>query len=151
MAHRWTRWTLPAALVALCWSPAPAQIRLGVDLGAVHIRIAPDAPPPMRVETRPRRPGRNVVWIGGAWDRHEDRWAWTPGRWEVPARRGSIWVRSQYRREGRAYRYEPGHWSHQRLEPGEDYTRWQKEHGRRRGNPDRNERGRGPGGDHRDE
>jgi len=121
---------LPALIAAFSYSPATAQIRIGVDLPSVHIRIAPEAPPPPRVEMRMVRPSHRHVWIGGYWDRQDDRWAWAPGRWEEPSRRGSRWVRPQYRREGGAYRYEPGRWSYQRMEEGEDYRRWRKEHGR---------------------
>ena len=123
------RMVLPAVLAALSCAPAFAQIRVGVDLGAVKIRIAPDAPPPLRHETRPSRPGRNHVWIAGYWDRQGDRWDWAPGRWEEPSQRGSRWVKPRYQREGGAYRYEPAHWSHQRMEEGEDYSRWHNEHG----------------------
>jgi WXXGXW repeat (2 copies) len=120
----------PAVLVVFSCAPAFAQVRVGVDLGAIRIRIAPDAPPPLRVENRPPRPSRNHIWIGGSWDRQNDQWAWAPGRWEEPAQRGSSWVKPQYRKDSGAYRYEPGHWSHQKLEEGDDYTRWHKEHGK---------------------
>ena len=132
MTQRLARLALPALLLALVGAPAFAQIRLGVDLGAVHIRVAPDAPPPMRHEVRMERPSRNHVWIAGYWDRQDDRWAWAPGRWEDPGRRGSRWIKPQYRREGGAYRYDPGHWSHQKVVEGDDYNRWRKEHGRDR-------------------
>lgn len=141
MQSHLARLVLPAALLALGGVPATAQIRIGVDLGAVRIRIAPEAPPPPRVEVRMTRPSRSHVWINGYWDRQDDRWAWAPGRWEQPDRRGSSWVRPQYRREGEAYRYEPGHWSHQRLEEGEDYSRWRQEHGRGPGGRGRHGRG----------
>jgi hypothetical protein len=46
-------------------------------------------------------------------------------------------VRARYVREGRAWRYEPGHWSNQRVIEGEDYRRWKEENrgdrGRHRG------------------
>ena len=128
MTNRFARLALPAVFAALCCLPAVAQIRLGVDLGAVRIRIAPDAPPPLRVEARPHRPSRNHVWIGGYWDRQDDRWAWAPGRWEEPAERTHHWIKPRYQREGGAYRYEPGHWSHQKLEEGDDYRRFREEH-----------------------
>ena len=134
MTHRLAKWILPAALAAISCVPAVAQIRVGVDLGAIRIRIAPDAPPPLRQEFRTERPSRQHVWIQGYWDRQDDRWAWAPGRWENPGRRGSSWVRPQYRNEGGAYRYEPGHWSHQRMVEGDDYSRWRNDRGRGRGN-----------------
>jgi hypothetical protein len=36
-------------------------------------------------------------------------------------------------REGRAYRYEPGHWSNQRLIEGDDYRNFRDENRRHRG------------------
>lgn len=144
------RLVLPAALMALGWVPATAQIRIGLDLGAVRIRIAPEAPPPPRMEVRMERPSRSHVWINGYWDRQDDRWAWAPGRWEEPPR-DSSWVRPQYRREGEAYRYEPGHWSHQRMEEGEDYTRWHKEHGRGSGGHGNHGRGHEQDNGHRND
>lgn len=130
MNHRLARLVIPVALVLLSCLPGYSQIRIGVDLGPVRIRIAPEAPPPPRQERRMPRPSRNHVWIAGFWDRQGDRWDWAPGRWEQPAQRGSRWIKPQYQREGRAYRYEPGHWSHQRVEEGEDYSRWRQENGR---------------------
>lgn len=145
MQTRFVRLALPTLLALFASAPAVAQIRIGVDLGAVRIRISPEAPPPPRVEVRMSRPSRDYVWIGGYWDRQDDRWAWAPGRWEQPAQRGSQWIRPEYRREDGAYRYQPGHWSHQRVEEGEDYSRWRKEHGRgngkHRGHDRDNERG----------
>jgi hypothetical protein len=142
MENRLARLVIPAVLVAFSCVPAIAQVRLGLDLGAVRIRVAPDAPPPPRREVRMARPGPNHVWIAGSWDRQDDRWAWAPGRWEEPSQHGSSWVRARYQREGGAYRYEPGHWSHQRMEEGEDYTRWHKEHGRGHDDHGRNDRDR---------
>lgn len=120
---------LPTALLAFAAAPASAQIRVGVDLGSVSIRMAQDGPPPLREEIRTERPGRGThVWIDGYWDRQDDRWAWAPGHWEEPERPGSSWVKPQYRKERGATRYEPGHWSHRKLVEGDDYSRWHKEH-----------------------
>lgn len=141
------RLVLPAMLAVLSAAPATAQIRIGVDLPSIHIRIAPDAPPPPQVEVRMRRPSRNHRWVAGYWDRQDDRWAWAPGRWERPTRRGSSWVAPRYRRESGAYRYEPGHWSHERLVEGDDYTRWRRDHrrGSRRGESRGRDHERGDG------
>lgn len=134
---------IPAVLALFTSAPAFSQVRIGVDLGAVRIRIAPDAPPRPRYERRTPRPGPNHVWIAGYWDREGDSWGWAPGRWEEPSQRGSTWIRPQYRREGGAYRYEPGRWSHQRMEEGEDYSRWRREHGRGSEGNRHEDRGRG--------
>ncbi len=130
MQNRLAKLVIPAVLAVFSCAPAFAQIRVGVDLPSVHIRIAPEAPPRPRWERRTPQPSRNHVWIQGYWDRQGSEWAWAPGRWEEPSQRGSRWIRPQYRREGGAYRYEPGRWSHQRMEEGEDYSNWRREHGR---------------------
>ena len=121
-------WILPTVLMGFACVPGFSQIRVGLNLGPVSIRIAPDAPPAPRMEQRSARPSGNYVWIDGYWDRQDDRWAWAPGRWEEPGQPGSSWVKPQYRNEGGAYRFEPGHWSHQKMVEGDDYTRWHKEH-----------------------
>lgn len=141
MANRLANLVIPVVLAACSYAPAVAQVRVGVDLGAIHIRMAPDAPPPLQREVRMRRPSRNHTWVAGYWDRQDDRWAWAPGRWEE-SRRGSSWVKARYQRDGGGYRYEPGHWSNQRLERGEEYNRWHKEHGRGQGDHGRNDRDR---------
>lgn len=137
MQNRLATLVLPAVLVAFSYAPAFAQIRVGADLGVVHIRIAPEAPPPPRMEHRMARPSMNHVWIKGYWDRQDDRWAWAPGRWEEPSQQGSHWIKPRYRRESGAYRYEPGRWSHQQLVEGDDYSRWRDEHGRKHRGHDR--------------
>ncbi len=115
------------ALGVLTVSPAFAQIR--ADVGPLHIRIATDAPPRVRVERRTARPDRDSVWINGYWDRQDDKWQWAPGRWDRPSDRGARWVNPRYQREGKAWRYEPAHWSNQQVVEGEDYQRWKHEHG----------------------
>jgi len=133
MKNRFSILVIPAALVLFSGTPASAQVRIGLDFGAVQVRISPDAPPRPRWEQQPHRPGPNHVWIQGYWDRRGNQWAWAPGRWEEPAQRDSYWIRPQYRNEGGAYRYEPGRWSHQRMEEGEDYNRWHNEQGQGHG------------------
>lgn len=121
-----------AALVAL---PAAAQIR--ADLGPVHIRIANDAPPRARYERRTPRPHRDSVWINGYWDRRDDRWDWSSGRWEQRQDRRARWIKARYKKEGRAWRYEPARWSHQDLLEGDDYRQYRDE---RRAERDRRRR-----------
>jgi hypothetical protein len=112
-----------AVLTAL---PAFAQVR--ADVGPLHIRIANEAPPRSRYERRAPRPNRDSVWIRGYWDRQGDQWGWVSGRWEQPRDRRAHWVNARYAREGRAWRYEPAHWSHEQLVEGDDYRQWRSEH-----------------------
>ena len=117
-----------AVLVAI---PAFAQVR--ADLGPLHIRIATDAPPPVRHEVRTARPDHTAVWTNGYWDRQGEQWSWSSGRWQQPTGHKARWVSARYQRDGNAWRYDPAHWSNQQLVEGEDYQRWKNEHHRSSG------------------
>jgi WXXGXW repeat (2 copies) len=54
------------------------------------------------------------------WDRQDDRWSWSSGRWERRPDRRTRWIKPRYQREDRAWRYEPGRWSDQQLVEGDD-------------------------------
>lgn len=113
--------------------PAPASAQT-LDLGPLHIRLSTDAPPRARYERRPARPYRDSVWIQGYWDRQQDSWSWIDGRWEQPRHANARWIQARYTREGCSWfnrrsnncrwRYEPAHWSDQRLVEGDDYRDW---------------------------
>jgi len=109
------------AFTALLAAPSFAQVSL--DVGPLHVRVVPEAPPPVRYEHRPPRPHSDYIWIGGYWDRRGDRWEWVDGRWEQPRGRSYTWVKPRYTREGQYWRYDPGHWSNERLND-EEYRRW---------------------------
>lgn len=111
--------------------PATAQVRVDIPLPGLEIHVGHTAPPRLRSERRPERPGRDYAWAQGFWHWQGNEWTWVPGRWDRPEQRGVRWVRARYVREGRSWRYEPGHWSNQRVVEGDDYRRFREE--RRRG------------------
>lgn len=125
-----------AAFALLASLPAAAQVgfRADIPLPGLEIRIGRTAPPSRQHERRPTRPGRDYVWLRGSWDWQGSDWVWVPGRWERPGHRSARWVDARYTREGQVWRYEPAHWSHERLTPGDDYRRWQEESRRGQGN-----------------
>ena len=120
-------------LLALTSLPATAQVgvRADVPLPGLEIHVGHTAPPRLRSERRPHRPGRDFVWIPGFWHWQDGDWVWVGGRWNRPDGRAR-WVRARYAREGSVWRYEPGHWSNQRVIEGDDYRRWREEHHRDR-------------------
>jgi hypothetical protein len=134
MYRQLLRSTVLASLAGLIAIPAFAQIY--ADLGPVHIRIANQAPPPVRYEQRPAQPYPDAVWLNGSWHWQENRWDWTSGRWEQPVSHSAHWVNARYAREGCpwyhhqgcGWRYEPAHWSTQQLVEGEDYQEWKHQH-----------------------
>ena len=121
-----------ASLAVLVAIPASAQVR--ADVGPFHIRIAADPPPRVRFEARTARPNRTAVWTNGYWDRQGDQWAWSSGRWQQPNAPRARWVKARYTREGCpwyrrqncSWRYEPAHWSNQRLVEGDDYQAYRR-------------------------
>jgi len=136
------------AFAALTSLPAAGQtdLRFGIPLPELEIRVGHSAPPKMRSERQPPRPGRDYLWLKGSWGWHGNEWAWMPGRWERPNERGAKWVTARYGRDGSAWRYEPAHWSNQHVIEGEDYRRWRSENDQHRNHED----GRDHDGHHHD-
>lgn len=105
-------------------STAMAQpVGVSVHVPGLEIRLGHAAPPALRHERIPRRPSRDAVWLAGSWDWQGNGWVWIPGRWERTEHRGT-WVKARYVREGDSWRYEPAHWSSQRLVESDEYHRW---------------------------
>jgi len=126
--HRIAKIAAAAGFAALLAGPAIAQIPIP-PLPNLEVHIAQGPPPAVRYEHRPHRPGSDYVWVAGQYDWQDGRWAWIPGRWDRPEVRGVTWVRPRYVRDGSStYRYEPGHWSNQRLAMGSDYRDWHEKH-----------------------
>jgi hypothetical protein len=115
------------AFAAVLSGPLLAQIPVP-PVPNLSIHITNGAPPPPRRERMERRPGRDYVFVKGAYDWRDSRWEWVPGRWDRPESRGSRWIVARYVRDGGSYRYEPGHWSTQRLAEGDDYRQWHEQH-----------------------
>ena len=69
-------------------------------------------PPPPRYGPVGYAPGPGFLWMDGYWDLHGSRWAWSPGRWAHPPRRGAHWVAPRWERHGRGWRFHSGRWRH---------------------------------------
>jgi len=129
--------------------PAAAQVPVP-PMPHLEIHVGHTRPPRIRYERRMPRPDRDSIWIAGFWDWQGDQWTWVPGRWDHPRDRHARWIRPRYRSEYGAYRYEPGHWSTERIVEGDDYRRWRDEHrhGRRHRDRDHGDRDHDRDGDH---
>lgn len=84
-----------------------------------QVIIVQEAPPPLRVEVRPRPPSGVYVWVEGYWQYNSHRWEWTRGRWAIPPEHRREWVAPRFERDARdgrddrgkgGGRYTPGHW-----------------------------------------
>ena len=92
--------------------PAPPGVFMPGDL---HVRIVPEARPPLRHEVRIARPGPNHVWRSGYWHHDGSAWGWTDGVWAEPPQRHARWIGPRYEKVRGGTRYHPGHWSHEHL------------------------------------
>jgi WXXGXW repeat (2 copies) len=101
------------ALPALAQIPAPPF----PPLPELQVRIVGTAPPPLRREVivYRERPAQDYVWVRGFYDWQGDNWAWVPGHWVAPPERSVRWVSPRYVRLEKGWRYEPAHWSNQKL------------------------------------
>jgi hypothetical protein len=103
------RFALPAVLAIFAYAPGYTIVPKPQEHEGM--RMAQDAPPRSRHETRPSRPSKDHLWINGYWERQNEKWAWAGGRWETPSRKGSTWIKPKYHHEKDGYRYEAGRWS----------------------------------------
>jgi len=67
------------------------------------------APPAVRGEVRPPRPGPGYLWEPGRWEWREGRHVWAAGHW-IQGKPGRMWVPGHWRRLGDAWTWEPGRW-----------------------------------------
>jgi hypothetical protein len=67
-------------------------------------------PPPPRYGTMGYAPGPGYIWVDGYYNLSGGRWNWINGTWLRPPRGRSVYVRPEWRREGRSYRFHRGYW-----------------------------------------
>jgi hypothetical protein len=80
---RWWFFASSALAVAIaCGSSVPTPQYTAQPTSALS--PVPYPPPPARVETIPKQPRNEAVWIDGEWVWQTRRWAWRKGRWIVP-------------------------------------------------------------------
>ena len=99
-------WVLSAAIAVAALGAAvhapPAQARGYVD---VSVRVAP---PPLRYERVPLRPG--YVWAPGYWRWNGHRHVWVGGQY-LRLRPGYVYVAPRWHRHGPGWRFDDGHWA----------------------------------------
>jgi hypothetical protein len=64
--------------------------------------------PPVPQERRPRRPSAAYVWIPVEWDQFEH--SYMRGFWEVPPRKGLVWIAGRWVKIPKGYQWAGGHW-----------------------------------------
>ena len=112
MQRHLARLFLPALLAVCACTPSYSQDKDRTAPGDSGITKPHKAPPRLKKEARPPRPGPNQVWIHGYWEPRKGDWSWTPGRWEAPPHQSSKWVHPVYRNGKDGYDWEEGHWHH---------------------------------------
>jgi hypothetical protein len=67
------------------------------------------APPPLRKEVRPPKPGPKYVWISGHHVWRHGHWHWIRGHW-AKRKHGKTWVPGHWVKRGRHWVWVKGHW-----------------------------------------
>jgi hypothetical protein len=81
----------------------------------LRVRVFDTPPPTSRHEVRPERPSPQHVWQKGHYHRDDKDWTWNEGRWEQPPAPKVRWVEPRYRKDHGKTRYEPAHWSNEKI------------------------------------
>ena len=73
----------------------------------IHVR-----PPKLKIEHRPARPERTMVWQRGyySFDGTTNSYTWQPGQWIAPPRTRAVWVAPTYVHHGDHWIFVEGHW-----------------------------------------
>ena len=79
-------------------------------LGQPMTVVVPQAPPPVRVETRTVSPGVGYVWTPGYWRWSGIEYVWVPGTWIARPRPAAVWVAGHWVRRPGGWVWISGHW-----------------------------------------
>lgn len=100
------------AMFAIVQGCAPRRARTVVVAssdGSVDVVYVQSAPPPLKVEVRPARPGRKAMWIPGYWRWQGKKYVWVAGYWDKKPR-GKGWAAGHWDKRARGWVWVPGHW-----------------------------------------
>jgi WXXGXW repeat (2 copies) len=88
----------------------PAESRSGSTVATVI--VAPEAPPPPRVEVRPEPPRPGMSWMEGHWEWKPDRrtYGWIPGEFAEPPQPRAMWSPGHWQQRPDGWVWTPGHW-----------------------------------------
>lgn len=110
-------WVLGATVISLvvivliadgCICPRRRTVVIASDED-VDVVYVQTAPPDLRVEVIPKKPGPKAVWIPGHWQFKGNKYIWVPGHWDKKPR-GSGWVAGHWKKRPRGWVWVPGHW-----------------------------------------
>jgi hypothetical protein len=89
----------------------PAEPHSGSTVSTVI--IAPEAPPPPRVEVRPEPPRPGMVWMEGHWEWSPQTrtYRWVAGEFAEPPRPRAVWSPGHWQQRPDGWVFTPGHWS----------------------------------------
>jgi hypothetical protein len=103
--------------LTLATGPARAQVQVVVPSQPVQansVIIAPNAPPPPRVETIPAPPvvqSQTMTWVPGHWSWSGANWAWAEGHYLQRPAPQAVWQPGQWMQQPTGgYVWVDGHW-----------------------------------------
>lgn len=82
----------------------PGQRRAPVEVVVVK------APPALRIETMPPRPGKAHIWVPGYWAWETNAYVWVPGVWMLPPEPAAVWVAPRYEQRSGISIFVSGYW-----------------------------------------
>lgn len=94
-----------AAFAATIPVAAPAQLFVGVSLGA--------PPPEIPAYTVPPAPRPNYMWTPGYWNWNGSSYYWVPGAWVAPPSMGMYWTPGYWGWNNGGYQWSQGYWGPQ--------------------------------------
>ena len=103
----YTQTTPPPAVQTGPTTPPPAVVVAPAPAPTVVVRVAP---PPLRHERRPHRPGPGFAWVNGFWTYRGGQYVWVSGHWDRISRGHRVWVEPRWERRGDTYVFIEGRW-----------------------------------------
>jgi hypothetical protein len=80
-----------------------------VTLSSCLVTHPTTAPPPLKKEIRPAKPGPLYVWVDGYWKWTGSGYSWIKGHWSK-APQGKMWVQGRWEKRGSHWVWVGGRW-----------------------------------------
>ena len=81
-----------------------------VEVEQIEIESPPPLAPSEVIVTRPARPSKHHIWIGGHHIVTSGTWVWVHGHWARPPHGGAAWMPCHTRRKSEVWIWTPGYW-----------------------------------------
>lgn len=115
---------LTAGAILVLTAPAFAQSSVTIEKKTITkevpesgstvstVVVAPNPPPPARVEVRPTPPAPEMVWMSGhwSWNPEASDYVWIDGKYAMPPRPRAAWMPGRWVQRSEGWVWEEGRW-----------------------------------------